>query len=160
MIPNILNIEKSRLRMCRNAAFFAVLIASCAGPSAPSDPSDGSKEISLNKQTDTSQFQIHSKNSRSRDNVLGMNLFVVDNESSQTLGNLTISSLSGNQTLLVGPSQADSSEIPFIPGLVIMNLQTCLYPDTTIVTLPSGTQVSVGWQNPNLITVMDYGTQD
>jgi hypothetical protein len=142
-------------------AFLAVFIASCAsGPTNPSDPLDASKEDSLNKQTDTAQSQIHSKDSRSKDNVLGMNLLVVDNESSQTLGSLTISSLLGNQSLLVGPNQVDSAEISFIPGSVILNLQICLYPDTTVVTLPSGTKVSVGWQNTNLISVLDYGTQD
>ncbi len=161
MTPSKINIEKFRLRTYRNVVLLAVFIASCAqGPSAPFELTDNSKEGSVNTQTDTTQSQIHSKNSGSKESVLGMSLFVINNESSQSLGNLTISSLLGNQSLLVGPNQADSIEISFVPGLVILNLQVCLFPDTSIVILPTGAKVSVGWKNPNLISVIDYGTQN
>jgi hypothetical protein len=149
----------SSTRLC-HAALLVFFIASCApGTTGPSDPSSvpvGSGGSST-KQVDTSRS---TKNLRSKDETLSINLFVVNNESSQELGDITIPSILDTQFLAVGPSQVDTAAIPFTAAFVIMNLQICAYPDTTVVNLPNGARVAVGWQNSNLISVIDYGTQD
>jgi hypothetical protein len=152
------------LRKLWQTALLTLFIASCApdttGPSDPASGPDGSNGGSASKQVDTSQSTSHSKNTRTQEETLGVNLFVVDNASSQALGDITIPSLLDTQYLAVGPSQVDTTAIPFTPALVLVNFQVCSYPNTTVVILPSGAQVAVGWPTPNLISVLDYDQQD
>ncbi len=165
MAEKRLAFQKNFLSKYRCAALLALLIiASCSpGPTGSEDPSSNSPSGgngSSNKQIDSTKVGGISKDRKSKDGVLDINLFVVENESSQALGNVTITNLLDSQSLVVGSGQADTTAIPFAASLVVLNLQVCFYPDTTIVNLSNGAQVAVGWKNPNLITVIDYDTQD
>jgi hypothetical protein len=145
-------------------AILSIVIGSCEpesqNPTDSSPSSNGSGGSALNRAVDTSGSQNHAVKRTSKETPLNIDFFMIDNASTQSLGNVTISSSMESNSLMVGPSQMDTLGLAFNPSSVTINSQVCAYPDSNIIALPTGAMVSVGWQSPNLISVLDYVQQN
>ncbi len=142
----------------------ALLLASCTsqsiGPAVDSNPALHSNGHSTSSLQDTNRSGTSQTRHRARNSPLDLNTFIAENESSQSLGLVAISSVSDLRYLPVGSNEIDSASLSFIPSTVTINSQSCPFPDTTIVSLLSGAKISVSWTNPNLILILNYVQQD
>ncbi len=86
-------------------------------------------------------------------------VFEIDNNSSDSVGLVTITGTMESSELLVGPTGAYDTTIGFEVTSVTINTIICPYPDTTIV--PLGTdQAKVFYTTPNLVEVVNLKQQN
>ena len=89
----------------------------------------------------------------------GCGTFIVSNASSHTIGTVTISGASSNTQFHVDSIGAFSETVCFAPTSATLDGTVCPYPDTTIVSLSSGT-VAITWPSSSLLEIIDYLQQN
>jgi hypothetical protein len=80
--------------------------------------------------------------------------FTIDNESIYQIGIVSIIGIQDTQKVHVDTTGIYTTAITFVPQSAVVNSIICPIGDTIIVPMGTG-QVSVRWQDPNLIVIID-----
>jgi hypothetical protein len=84
--------------------------------------------------------------------------FELDDYSTPSLGDVTISGTSGSTTVRVSGSGTYQAQVCFVPISITINSQIVPYPLSQVVLTASGKKVSVSWPSTGAAEIYDYET--
>jgi len=90
----------------------------------------------------------------------GCTTFTVQNLSTKFSGTVTVTDGATSIYIPAPTSGSFNGTVCFSPLSGVVNSVNCPYPQTKIVTLPTGDSLSIQWSNSDAIAILDYGQQN